>query len=244
VAGVLVVPAAILIARPSEWLLPALAPLLGMLGAAPAFLPVAARRDSVVARAALAAMAWAWTGVAGAIVGRGLGAGGGEAASGWTSSASAAMSDVIGPLLDPTTLAIGMIWVGAAVLLGALLDVARPAGAAIGGLIWSGCVAAALASAGASFLLAPALVVAVGWAIWDAAGRPDLDDMVPAGESPGGLRALFDAGAGLAESPPQPRSPRNPADEGMADDRIRATRAARRHVRAALHGAGSRGGLP
>ena len=248
VGAVLIVPAAILIARPSEWLLPALAPLLGLLGAAPAFLPVASRRDSVVGRAALAAMAWAWTGVAGAILGRGLGAGDGEAASGWTSSASAAMSDVVGPLLDPTTLAVGMIWVGAAVLLGALLDVARPAGAAIGGLIWSGCVAAALASAGpdasASFLLAPALVVAVGWAIWDAAGRPDLDAMAPEGESPGGLRALFDAGPGLVEGPPQPRSPRNPADEGMVDDRIRATRAARRHVRAALHGAGSRGGLP
>ncbi len=87
-------------------------------------------------------------------------------------------------------------------------------------------------------------MVAVGWAIWDAAGRPDLDAMAPEGESPGGLRALFDAGPGLVEGPPQPRSPRNPADEGMVDDRIRATRAARRHVRAALHGAGSRGGLP
>jgi len=248
VGTVLIAPAAILMARPSEWLLPALAPLLGLLGAAPAFLPVAARAETVAGRAALAALAWAWTGIAGAILGRGLGVGGEDAAAGWISSSSTAMSEIVAPLLDPTAIAIGLIWVGSAVLLGALLDVARPAGAAIGGLIWCGCVAATVAAAGpeasASFLLAPALVVAVGWAIWDAAGRPDLDDLVPEGEEPRGLLALFDAGPGLAERAPEPRNPRNPADQGMADDRIRATRAARKHVRAALHGAGSRGGLP
>ena len=40
------------------------------------------------------------------------------------------------------------------------------------------------------------------------------------------------------------RRPRNPAELPPADERIRATQTARKHVRAALHGAGSRAGLP
>ena len=141
-----------------------------------------------------------------------------------------------------------MIWVGSAILLGTLLDVARPAGAAIGSLIWAGCVSATVAAAGpeaaSTFLLAPALVLSIGWAIWDAAGRPELGEWMPEGHTPRGLLALFDAGQGLSEHVRDPHEPRNPADAPMADDQIRATRAARRHVRAALHGAGSRGGLP
>lgn len=241
----LLAPAAVILQRPSEWFLPALAPALGLLGAAPAFLPIAARAETVAARAALAALAWAWTGIAGAVIGRSLGVGGGEDAAGWISAGPVAVSDVLAPLSDPRALAFGLIWIGATVLLGALLDVARPAGAVLGGLIWAGCVAAAAGpGAASSFLLAPALVVAVGWAIWDAAGRPDLDELVPDGQRPRGLRALFDAGPSLAQRPTAPQHPRNPADQSMADQRIRATRVARRHVRAALHGAGSRGGLP
>lgn len=248
VGAVLFAPAAIFLARPSEWLLPVAAPVLGLLGAAPAFLPVAARNERVSGRITLAALAWAWTGILAGIIGRGLGVTGGENATGWVTSGPVAMSDVIGPLFDPTSLALGMIWIGGAVLLGALLDVARPAGAVVGGLIWAGCVAASVAAAGvdasASFFLAPALIVAVGWAIWDAAGRPELGAIAPEGHVSHGLLALFDAGPGLAPPPEEPRKPRNPADRGMADTEIRATRAARKHVRAALHGAGSRAGLP
>lgn len=244
----LLVPAALLLPRPTQWLQPAVAPLLGALGAAPAFLPFAARAETVLERAALAALAWTWTATAGAILGHGLGVGGaGESPAGWASSAQVALSDVAGALFDPRAIALGLIWVGAAVLLGALLDVARPAGAAVGGLVWAGCVAAAVATgpdASGSPLLAPALIAAVGWAIWDAAGRPELGALVTDGRTPGGLLALFDAGGGLNHPPERARAPRNPADQRMADERIRAKRAARRHVRAALHGAGSRGGLP
>ena len=105
-------------------------------------------------------------------------------------------------------------------------------------------VAAAGPEAASTFLLAPALVLSIGWAIWDAAGRPELGEWMPEGHTPRGLLALFDAGQGLSEHVRDPHEPRNPADAPMADDQIRATRAARRHVRAALHGAGSRGGLP
>jgi hypothetical protein len=38
--------------------------------------------------------------------------------------------------------------------------------------------------------------------------------------------------------------PRNPAAAPLADERIRATRTAAKHVQAALHGAGSRSALP
>ncbi len=112
VGAFLLVPAALFLARPSEWALPAIAPVLGMLGAAPAFLPIAARNERVAGRVALAALAWAWTGVLGAITGHGLGVGGGEDATGWVTSGPVAMSDVIGSLLDPTSIALGMIWVG------------------------------------------------------------------------------------------------------------------------------------
>lgn len=243
VGALLLVPAALLLPRPVQWLQPAAAPLLGALGAAPAFLPFAARAETVLERVALAALGWAWTAVAGALLGRALGVGGGTA----DGSAQLALGDAVGALIDPRAIALGLIWVGAAVLLGALLDVARPAGAAVGGLIWAGCVAAAAAAgpdASGSLLLAPALIAAVAWAIWDAAGRPELGTLVTDGRTPGGLLALFDAGGGLNDPPEPARAPRNPADQGMADERIRAKRMARRHVRAALHGAGPRGGLP
>ena len=92
VGAVLFAPAALLLARPSEWFMPIGAPFLGILGAASAFLPFAARNDRVAGRAALAALAWAWTGILGAILGRGLGVGGGTDASGWISSGDSARS--------------------------------------------------------------------------------------------------------------------------------------------------------
>ena len=81
-------------------------------------------------------------------------------------------------------------------------------------------------------LLTPALVLAVAWAIWDAHGRLDLSPWLP--RLPGRRSA--------ASRPAQaPRAPRNPAAAPLPDERIRAARAANRHVRAALHGAGTRG---
>ena len=178
VAGLLLAPAALVLNRVRDWLLPALAPALGLIGAAPAFLAVAARRERVAERAALAGLAWVWTGVAGELLGRALGVpiGAGDVA-GWASSGPIAIDGMIAPLLSPTAIAIALTWIGGAVLLGALLDVASPAGAAVGGLVWAGAIAALLGAAGdgaaPTMLLAPALIVAVGWAIWDRAGRPD-----------------------------------------------------------------------
>ena len=96
-------------------------------------------------------------------------------------------------MLTPTAIAVGLTWIGGAVLLGVLLDVASPAGAAVGGLIWSGAIVALLGAAGEGAaptpLLAPALIIAVAWAIWDRADRPDLRPYLPsfaAGREPSG----------------------------------------------------------
>ena len=201
VVAAVLAPAALMLHRPRDWFLPVLAPLLGLIGAAPAFLAVAARQDRAESRAALAGLAWLWTGLVGALLDRGigvpLGSAGGESAAGWINSGPTAIDQLLAPMLTPTAIAVGLTWIGGAVLLGVLLDVASPAGAAVGGLIWSGAIVALLGAAGEGAaptpLLAPALIIAVAWAIWDRADRPDLRPHLPsfgAGrESPGSIRA-------------------------------------------------------
>jgi serine/threonine-protein kinase len=253
VAAVLLAPAALALNRVRDWFLPALAPVLGLIGAAPAFLAIAARRERTAERAAMAGLAWAWTGIAGGLLGRALGVplGTGDAG-GWAGSGPTAIDGLISPLLDPTAIAVGLTWIGGAILLGLLLDVASPAGAAVGGLIWAGAIAALLGAAGdgaaPTFLLAPALLAGVAWAIWDRAGRPELR---PSAHRPAPARRARDDGFARTAPRRQPHpegrivhNPRNPAVGPPPDGRIRAQRTARRHVRAALHGAGSQAGLP
>jgi len=246
VAAATIAPAALLLDRPSEWARPLLAPLLGLLGAAPAFLAVAARAERAETRAALAAVAWILTGIVGGLLGHGIGvpvdAG---SASGWAASGPVAIDQLLAPLLTPTAIAVGLTWIGGAVLLGLLLDIASPAASAVGGLVWAGAIAALTGASGeGSLLLAPALLLSVGWAIWDRAGRPDLREHRPA---PRPARPEPSRAAPRRRPVPEPRivrTPRTHAPTPLADERIRATRTAARHVQAALHGAGSRSALP
>ncbi len=243
----LIAPAALLLPRRRvrDWFLPALAPVLGLIGAAPAFLAVAARAERAEERAALAGLAWIWTLLAGGLMGRALGvpigSGGTDAAAGWAASGPTTIDQLLAPMLSPTAIAVGLTWVGGAVLLGMLLDVASPAGAAVGGLIWAGAIAALLGAAGEGAaptpLLAPALLAGVGWAIWDRAGRPELR---PSRSSTG----RPNRGETRRPGPQITHRPRNPAASPPVDERIRARRTATKHVRAALHGAGSQAGLP
>ncbi len=253
VAAVLLAPAALVLNRIRDWILPALAPALGLIGAAPAFLAVAARRERIAERAALAGLGWAWTAIAGGLAGRALGvpiAAGNP--SGWAGSGPTAIDQLLAPMLTPTAIAVALTWIGGAVLLGLLLDATSPAGAAVGGLIWAGAIVALLGAAGPqaapTALLAPALLAAVAWAIWDRAGRPDLRPLLaaagPARHRPETRFARPMPSAGPRREPRIARAPRNPAVLPPADERIRATRTATRHVRAALHGAGSQAGLP
>jgi tRNA A-37 threonylcarbamoyl transferase component Bud32 len=264
VIAALLAPAALMLHRPRDWFLPVLAPLLGLIGAAPAFLAVAARQERAESRAALAGLAWLWTGLVGALLDRGIGvpigSAAGESAAGWVNSGPTAIDQLLAPMLTPTAIAVGLTWIGGAVLLGVLLDVASPAGAAVGGLIWSGAIVALLGAAGEgaapTSLLAPALIVAVAWAIWDRADRPDLRPYLPSfaarrespGEHPSRVAETIRRVPRARPRPhPEPRivrRPRNPAASPLADERIRATRTATKHVRAALHGAGSQAGLP
>ena len=248
IAAALLAPAALFLARPAEWLLPALAPVLGLLGAAHAFLAVDARHESAAARAALTALAWAWTGVAGSLLGRELGVVAPADPAGWISSGPAAIDALLAPLVTQEAISVGLIWVGAAILLGILLDTTRAAGSAIGGLIWTAGVVAALGAVGQlampTALLTPALVIAVAWAIWDREGRPDLGEWLPLPDAPSPAGRRFWHAAPPVEPVERRRAPRNPAGAPLADERIRATRVAEGHVRAALHGAGSRAGLP
>lgn len=225
-AAALIAPAALVLDRARDWIKPALAAVLGLLGAAPAFAVVAAREPTASARVVVAALGWGWTVAVGALLDRSLGAG-------------------IAPL-SSEALSSGLIWVGATILLGILLDVARPAAAAVGALIWAALLVAALGAVGGAAapapMLAPALVLALAWAIWDREDRPDPRPWIEAMTA-----GRFGAGAGAAiaaDATAQRRPPRNPAAVPLADEEIRVTRAARRHVRSALHGAGSRAGVP
>ena len=67
VLATLLAPAALLLPyrKVRDWFLPAIAPILGLIGAAPAFLAVAARAERAEERAALAFLAWIWTAVVG-----------------------------------------------------------------------------------------------------------------------------------------------------------------------------------
>ncbi len=236
VGALLLAPAALLLGRPREWIEPVLAPLLGLLGLAPLYLVRAARHERPAARAALAALAWAWTAIAATIVGHALGVTHPGTDGGWAGSAAAALHGPISPLLGADAVATLLIWVGAAVLLGAAIDLAGPALLAIAGLVWAAGLVAALGAVGGpaapSLLLTPALLASVAALAWDRAGRPWPSE---------GL-ALRGAGAQPAEAA-RPRRPAAPLP-ALGDERARATRAASRHVRAALHGAGSRAGLP
>lgn len=248
VAAALFAPAALLLSRPAEWALPALAPLLGSIGLAPLFTVLAARHARPGGRLALAGLGWAWTAIAGLAVGSELGVAAGSS-SGWAGSGPEALSGLLLPLLGADAFSTGLVWVGAAVLLGALVEFAGPALLAVLGLIWAAGLVAALSAIGGpaapSLLLAPALIAAIVWLAWDRAGRPDL---VAAGRAGALLEALSgDRRTIAAGTPPRPAPPlrrREAATVPLADDRVRAQRTASRHVRAALHGAGSRAGLP
>lgn len=244
IAVALLVPAALLLTRPAEWIAPAAAPLLGLIGLAPAFVIWAAVHRRPAARAALAALAWAWTVVIGAAAGRSLGVASAEDAGAWADSGAAALSGLIAPLFGADAIAVVLIWVGAAVVLGALLEFAGPALLAVAGMVWTAGLVAALGVVGGpaapSPVLTPALVGLIAWLVWDRAGRPELrgrDGPRPA------LAALF-AGHGRPAPAGPARAARSRATGPLPDGADRARKAASRNVSAALHGAGSRAGLP
>jgi len=229
IAAALLAPAILLLRRPSEWLLAAAAPLLGLIGLAPVFVVIAASNPRAAARPALALLGWAWAGIAGAILGVSLGVVDVAAASGWSTAGREAVDGVLAPLLSGEVVSIALIWLGAAILLGLVLDVCGPAMIAVLGLIWAaGLVAVSGVVGGAaepSMLLAPALIAAIALLIWNRLGRPDPRPYLNPGPRRGRVpRQSARPRAGIKAHPAQ-----------LADAELRATGTAVRHVEAALH---------
>ena len=254
VAAALLAPAALVLNRVRDWFLPALAPVLGLIGAAPAFLAVAARRERAAERAAMAGLAWAWTGIAGGLLGRALGVplGTGDAGRlGRLGPDGDRRADLAAARPDRDR---------GRPDLGRRRRPARPAArrrlprrsggrrADLGGRDRRAARSGRRRSG-------PDLPARAGADRRRRLG--DLGPRRPARPAPERASRASRRAAAREESfaravprrQPHPegrivRNPRNPAVGPPADGRIRAQRTARRHVRAALHGAGSQAGLP
>ncbi|MGI8726677.1 MAG: protein kinase domain-containing protein [Solirubrobacterales bacterium] len=238
VAAALLVPAALTLDSPSEWIRPALAPLLGLVGAAPVYLLVAASHARTEARIALAALGWAWTVVAGSVLGLRLGVVGAASAPGWEGSGPVAIERVLAPLASPDAIAVGLVWIGFTLLAGVILELTSSATGMLATMVWAAGLVAVLGAIGGpaspGLALTVFLVIAVGILHWDRAGRPGLVD---GGPLEGFLALGHKLSAAGDRRPPPPAAtaiPLPPPAPPPAAD-VRARRAADRHLRAALH---------
>ncbi len=133
------------------WSLPVLAPLLGVLALAPAFVAVAALAPTICRRAGLAAAGALWLLAAEALTGEALLFGVPDAVparEAWEGSLSQAASDVVVPIASsPLTLVLAT-WAGLAVVLPLLLRGRWLAMDCVGGVIWAAGVMVAMAAVG------------------------------------------------------------------------------------------------
>ncbi|MGI8460729.1 MAG: serine/threonine-protein kinase, partial [Solirubrobacterales bacterium] len=137
VLAVLCLPAPILFERARDWVTPAAAPFLGLLGLAPLYPAVAGLAGSIRRCAVLGLLGWCWIVVGEAVLGETLLFGVADpVGTGWESSPSAAASEVLAPLLSLASLAGAAAWTLAAALLGALLSSRGQVVRAVGALAW------------------------------------------------------------------------------------------------------------
>jgi hypothetical protein len=102
------------------WSMPALAPLLGVVGLAPAFLGAAGLVRGSLRRAALAAAGFLWLAVAEVLTGKSLLFGAPNSVlprADWQGSIGEAASHAVGPLVSSPALAPALVWAGFAALL-------------------------------------------------------------------------------------------------------------------------------
>jgi hypothetical protein len=148
----LTVPVALLIGAGRSLALPASAPALGAVAAAPVYPALAGLALRPRDRLLLGAGGYAWLGVAEAVLDRKLLFGSPVSPSGgWDSSVHGALTDVVLPLFTDPGFLLGMaIWALAALTLGMLVRGRSPALDMLGALVWaSGLVAAHRLRAGA-----------------------------------------------------------------------------------------------
>lgn len=162
--------------------LPALAPILGLIGLAPVYPALAGLTRGAAGRAALGAIGYLWLAAWEELGHRTLLLGpSADPPADWTGSAGTALTDVIAPLLSGTVLAAAAIWSLAALALPILVRGRAPVLDAVGGLIWAaGLISALRLVAGGTSppgLLFAALVAALVAALAarrQAAGPPPL----------------------------------------------------------------------
>jgi hypothetical protein len=130
---------AILIASRLPWAaIPAVAPVLGAVGAAPAFPAIAAARGTALERAVIGALGWCWLLVGAAAAGVGSRMGLLHVPPhGWAAQTGDATSALLTPLLTPQALLGAATFALAAVLLGAILRAGHVGLALLGALLWS-----------------------------------------------------------------------------------------------------------
>jgi hypothetical protein len=163
VLGALTAPA-ILVASRLPWAsVPAVAPFLGALSAAPVYPAVAGSRGTALERGVIGALGWCWLLVAAATVGMGSGFGLIDSApSGWSRSTGEAASGLLAPLLAPEALLGAAVFALAAVALGVILRVGHVALALLGALLWAAGLEAGLqlVAEGGGLTDRPLLIVA------------------------------------------------------------------------------------
>jgi hypothetical protein len=143
-------PVALMVRTPSAWPLAVGAPALGLVGLAGAWPAIAARAPTVWRRAALAGVGWIWLALAAPIAARVLylpAVGGIPPPSGWSGSPTAAVRDVLSPLLSSGVLAPAVVWAVAAVALPWAVRGRSPALDIVRVVIWSATLASATAVA-------------------------------------------------------------------------------------------------
>lgn len=151
------------------WSVPVIAPLLGTIALAPAFVGIAALASTPARRAGLAAAGFWWLVLGEAVTGKALLFGAPDGTlprANWEGSISAAASDALQPLLTTPALAPVLAWVAAAIVLGLVVRGRWPAVDLLG----AGACAAALIAAHAAFADALAADVALDHARGGVAG--------------------------------------------------------------------------
>ena len=137
VIAVLCLPMPLLFDRIRDWVAPAAAPFLGLVGLAPVYPAIAGLAGSPRRCAALGLIGWCWLAVAEALMGETLLLGTIDAPpAGWEQSASLAATDVLLPLLAPASLAGAATWTVGAALLAMLLASRSVVIRAVGALAW------------------------------------------------------------------------------------------------------------
>jgi hypothetical protein len=169
---VLAVPPALLLGAGGRSLtLPAAAPLLGLVGAAPLYPAVAGLAGGARDRLVLGAAGYGWLGVAEAVLGRKLLFGSDPAEPGWQQSAGTAWHGLLAPLATDAAFLFGLaLWSLGAFALGLVVRGRNPVIDVLGAMVWAAALVAALRlQAGAAgpppAVLAAAVIAVIAAAI-------------------------------------------------------------------------------